>query len=317
MIILDTNILPRRGPLKNTRISALLKVASYHGLTVCIPEMVLHESLHARTDAIASAIQSVKDAVTSAEKLIELDPIYLPGIEEATQRWKESLEEAFHVIPTTGNQALEALKREAQRQRPARGGKGARDSVIWLSTIECGKSVAEVHFVSDNHADFGDSSDARQLHPDLSEECLASGVNLSYHRNLESILAKLSSKSLYAPPLASFERPPALAIVTDAVMDDRVNDHIFSELGIEAFIASIHVASATLIRSYEIGEDTLCFMVMQFLIEIDSRADEESAKNSLAVEAKIWLQARTSEDEITGVELDEIQKIGPVASPEN
>lgn len=72
----------------------------------------------------------------------------------------------FEIIDTSGNVARQALLREANCEKPAKGPDakdkgGARDVAIWLSVIEYLKDNLEekVIFVTGNTRDFGDGSE--------------------------------------------------------------------------------------------------------------------------------------------------------------
>src|SRR5262249_44757297 len=113
-------------------------------------EIVLAEAVNARGEAADTAIQKLQEAINQASKIMSLEPIYLPDRSEVVSAWQQELESAFRVIPVNGEHAVEALKREAARRRPAREGKGGRDSAIWLGVLEeASSSDVPVHFVSD------------------------------------------------------------------------------------------------------------------------------------------------------------------------
>ena len=83
-------------------------------------------------------------------------------IEKAKEYWRAQYDEVFAVLQTRGEDAIEALAREAYCQKPAKTNPdkkgGARDVAIWLSVIDYLKKEPgeTVYFVSSNYRDFSD-----------------------------------------------------------------------------------------------------------------------------------------------------------------
>ncbi|MFI0089681.1 PIN domain-containing protein [Streptomyces bobili] len=309
LIFLDTNVLPRQGSIRNVLMSAVLKVASHNDLQVCISEVVLEESVNIRKSLVAEAIQKLQEAFNQASKLMELEPIYIPDLAEITSSWRDELEATFEVIPLGGDQAVAALKREASRKRPARDGKGARDSAIWLSALEI--SVARealVHFVSDNKADFADTTNANVLHPDLLEDCKARGVEVIYHRNLDSLLDKLSSKSQDTPSLDSVSAVKNMLL--EALFETGLPHRIFDEFyGGEGFSLDAEVKGVKKIKSYQVDDAILS------LVDIDVEVDTESADGGevkeipLLVGCRAWVQSSHSTGDISSIDVEEVSNV--------
>lgn len=85
---------------------------------------------------------------------------------KASDYWRQAYERLFEVIETSGDVARQALLREANCEKPAKGPDakekgGARDVAIWLSVVEYLKSNPDekVYFVTANTRDFGDGTE--------------------------------------------------------------------------------------------------------------------------------------------------------------
>lgn len=190
-IYLDTNILPRKGPLRSASIDALLRIAREHGQEVAIPEIVLHESINARYDSVRAEIEKLRKALADASNFFEVPPIYLPDIDEVVTKWEQSVRSLFRIIPDKPEHALESLRREARRVRPASKGRGARDSLIWLTIIYHAEPNRNEHFfVSQNTNDFEGSE--TNLRSELLSEIHQLGVNLNYTSSLDALLTQLA-----------------------------------------------------------------------------------------------------------------------------
>jgi hypothetical protein len=85
---------------------------------------------------------------------------------EACDYWRQAYGRLFEIVETSGDVARQALLREANREKPAKGldakdKGGARDAAIWLSVVEYlkGNPDENVCFVTANTRDFGDGSE--------------------------------------------------------------------------------------------------------------------------------------------------------------
>ncbi|WP_185013155.1 PIN domain-containing protein [Streptomyces sp. AK010] len=309
LIFLDTNVLPRQGSIRNVLMSAVLKVASHNDLRVCISEVVLEESVNIRKSLVAEAIQKLQEAFNQASKLMELEPIYIPDLSEIASSWRDELEAAFEVIPLGGVQAVAALKREAARRRPARDGKGARDSAIWLSALEVAvANGAPVHFVSDNRADFADTANANLLHPDLLEDCKARGVEVIYHRNLDSLLDKLSSKSQNTPSIGSVSavKNMFLEALFETGLPHRISEEFYGSAG---FSLDAEVKDVKKIKSYQVDDAILSLVDIDVEVDTESTGDGDVKEIPLLVGCRAWVQSSHSAGAISSIDVEEVSSV--------
>lgn len=306
MIFLDTNVLPRMGSLKNVLMSAVLKVASHNRLKVYISEVVLEESVNIRKDLASEAIAKLQEAFNQASKVMDLESIYIPDLQEITASWRAELEAAFEVVPVEGAQAVEALKREAARKRPAREGKGARDSAIWLSMLDSAFNYeAPVHFVSDNKNDFADAADGKRLHPDLLEDCKARSVEVIYHRNLDSLLDSLSSKVATVPERESVNSavPVLLEALFDIGLPQEISEKYHAGRG---FLIDAKVSEIRKIKSYQVEDIILSLVDLNLEVDTELADEADPPKVALSVECRSWVQLDSKTGSVVTIDAEEI-----------
>lgn len=306
LIFLDTNVLPRVGSLKNVLMSAVLQVATHSGHKVCISDVVVEEAVNIRKEAAAEAIQKLRDAFNQANKILELESIYIPDLQEVADEWREGLTSTFEVFPVGGSQAVEALKREAARKRPAREGKGARDTAIWLSMLEyaCGREDS-IHFVSDNKEDFADASDAKRLHPDLVEDCKERSVEVIYHRNLDSLLEALSQRVDTAPVVENIE--VATSILHEALFNAGLSQEISEKFHSgRGFLIDTTVSGVRKVKSYRVENALLSLIVLSLDVGTELADEKDPPKVSLIVECRAWVQVDANSGSVVTIDVEEI-----------
>ncbi|MFE4392513.1 MULTISPECIES: PIN domain-containing protein [Streptomycetaceae] len=291
-IFLDTNVLPRQRVVKNVIISTILRVAKAKGIAVAIPSIVLDESLSQRRQMATSTVESLSAAISAMSKLTDLDPIYIPGIEEIVADWEGQLRDAFQVIPVTGDDATEALQREALRKKPAKtDGTGARDAAIWLTVkrSHCSSPGDQTHFVSDNWRDFA-ASDKKSLHPDLAAE-MSTGSQFHYHRKLEDLLSVLAVRRSIdvVPDLFGAEiRDDILSQVH--ALDDNMEIEWAGVAEGDVLDEHLTIEGSGEFSGYEVGESVVCYVKMNSVVEFSY----ESTTAHVPLEIGCWIQCDRS-----------------------
>lgn len=174
--------------------SAVLRIAKQLSIEVSLPEVVLEESVNSRFEAASAAVERLGEAINQASKFLEIDPIYIPSPAEAAELWRQDLTANFEILPLDAADAKEAVFRETHRIPPAREGRGARDSAIWLTIRR--KQFGDqdpMFFVSSNTQDFADKQ-SHGLHPALKSEITESYGPIEYFRSLDELLDSLATK---------------------------------------------------------------------------------------------------------------------------
>ena len=145
-----------------------------------------------RREHYQEAAKEFLEANNKIARYFDLPGVYVPDVNEVVARWESDLRADFRVLPPDAEDALESLNREATRTPPARGGRGARDSLIWLTCRRLAADGNDVLFVSRNTKDFADPG-GKSLHPALSAE-LAAGDTVNYLVGLDGLFDLLANK---------------------------------------------------------------------------------------------------------------------------
>ncbi|MFI8405181.1 PIN domain-containing protein [Streptomyces sp. NPDC085463] len=170
---------------------------------IAISEMVLIELLAQRDREYRSARDKAAAAhealwsmqFTDVDSSHVWPAVYSP--EDSLQKWEDIYRQTMEVLPLTREAAVEGLRREAHRLRPARAsGKtaiGSRDAAIWMTVLEQAKAAptCPVYFVSQNVNDFGPNG---KLYPDMADEVRVAGVNIEYLITLDEALNRISRR---------------------------------------------------------------------------------------------------------------------------
>ena len=206
----------------NPVLSALLRISAIRGLPVYISDVTRTESLNKRKLLAQAAIEKFGAAVREVSKIFGLDGLdyYIPSDTDAVEAWDQELSETFTILETDGEDAKEALHREASRTPPARetdsgSATGGRDSAIWLSTkrMHLTSSERTTYFISSNTKDFATSRNNQTLRSELSDELGTSVDRFVYVSSLERAVGLLAPSS--DPQEVSFSELQKLIQETD------------------------------------------------------------------------------------------------------
>lgn len=202
MIILDTNQIRGVGFPYSATFAMLETIAASRGHRLAICEMTLIEYLASQRHDAEEAVKSIAGAMRSLTRMAPSLPALtnIPDPTEVIRQCRALLEEKMVVLPTPLGAEAEALRREAERRRPAAvawerdGGRGARDVVIWLTVLSAlgTNSGSEVLLVSAD-GDFGNNN---SLHDELVNELLEQGTpELGFCSGIDALLDGLADKS--------------------------------------------------------------------------------------------------------------------------
>ncbi|MGF1238599.1 PIN domain-containing protein [Streptomyces sp. 2-6] len=194
MIIVDSNqmrfVLPHSPAFK-----LFSAVAQRAGHTLAITDVILHEVVRQHHEGLTSAINEYRRARRALNEL--LPPTQrvqgTPRIPEhamsrknyisrEVKRFEADIRDNFLVLPTTPEDALAALKMEADHTEPGLNGAGARDASIWLTAVraaaacerdEAGRRLPVIFVSSDG--DFTAPGKSRDLAPQLVNDATRTG----------------------------------------------------------------------------------------------------------------------------------------------
>lgn len=216
MIIFDTNLLLRlrvTGP-----VAAILRgIANDWGLTLAISSVTRDEYHAWHLRDFEEKINSARRANVDLRKVAPdwNSPAY-PSADALVEQKMGRVLSIFTVLPLDGSHAIEALRREAFRQRPAsvdKRGAGARDVAIWLTALEQSLRLdATVYLLADDSPAFGKDS----LHEDLVAEAEAVGADVTLFTRTEDLIADFATPIDIEIDIEGLLRAPE---VTRAVRD--------------------------------------------------------------------------------------------------
>ncbi|PPF76292.1 hypothetical protein C5B99_10730 [Pseudoclavibacter sp. Z016] len=231
--------------------------------------------------------------------MFQVEAVYVPDIDDIVSEWERDLRSSFEVIEIEPEDAPRALRREAVRQRPARNGKGARDSAIWLSAIRVAASGQGAVFVSSNTSDFGvkKSSD---IHPELAAE--ASTAGLTYATSTQELLDVLAIKSEHI----SLDLAELSAAARDELVDTLLRDgkaHLSIPLEAEEIRRDeLHFTSATNRRTYNFENHILCLIMGRVHLA-------NSSEHEIDLEVNLWAEAERNSNTIYSVEIASVHEV--------
>jgi hypothetical protein len=273
VLLLDTNVLPLWRGLDGPLWLSIRKLCELGDIELMIPEIVVHESLNLRSAKYAQAATNFLDAFGEIEKFFEIQPIYVPDESEIRESWDAELRSVFTILPVEGADAIEALHREATRTRPAREGKGGRDSAVWLTVLRLASDGRCVNFVSSNTQDFGVRK-TLDLHPHLADEASMLQGEIRYFTSVYAVVDALATK--IEPPIVEPDdlrsvlgldfRQLALASVSE---DDRYVKISATELLAER----LQVTDLSVKNAYSVANRSLVLVMGQGSIPIGEPAD--------------------------------------------
>lgn len=198
VVVIDTNQIPTQGDFEISFWRSLRQLCRTQGLQLTLPDVVVHESVNKRATDASEWAESFRQSHKKLSSVARLEPIYVPRREEIADSWRRSLEAVFTVIPVHGDDAIEALRREALREWPAQKGYGSRDSAIWLTVVRLALSGADVHLVTNNSRDFGKG----ELRQELQQEVADAAGNVFYYSTKEAFVASIATRVDVKPKLS-------------------------------------------------------------------------------------------------------------------
>ncbi|WP_433162597.1 PIN domain-containing protein [Kribbella sp. CA-247076] len=197
MIIFDTNQL-RGLPLTGSLAAMLVAIATDAGQTLAISKVTEDEYRSARRREYQQRLDNVLSSIKSLRKLTpgwQPPELGFPPVESLVERDLSRVTEIFTVLPLDGDDAIEALQREADRKLPAsqdaEPGTGGRDAAIWLTTRRQSTTDGKpVYLVSADSKAFG----KRSLHSDLATEAAANSAEVILCPSVADLLDQFATK---------------------------------------------------------------------------------------------------------------------------
>ncbi|MEU6213104.1 PIN domain-containing protein [Streptomyces sp. NPDC047023] len=280
MIVLDTNQLQHVAFPHGAILGMLRKIADLNGRTLAIPEMVAIEHVAHYQHEVEEQHRQALRALRALGKAFDKDfgkevREQSPAAAGAARR--EALEKVFTILPTPGGAALEALRREANRQPPAEQSwkdsegkevraRGARDVAIWLTVLEAARGHGEPVWFLTQDADFRGPGSGDDFHAVLRAEASTVLMDNSemlrlLPQGIEQLLSELAEEISPIPENLSdllHHQDVAGAVINELIYGPviqrsvpAVDDTAFHSLGTRLFVDNI-VRS----KAYRVGDST-------------------------------------------------------------
>jgi hypothetical protein len=222
MIIFDASVLNGlsvTGPV----VAILRRIADSSGLTLAISRVTEYEHGARKLREFEKKIESAR---TSHGDLRHEAPDWhppefdYPSPAALMDRHMERVRHVFNVLPLDGSHAMQALRREAFRERPAsvdpaKKGSGARDVVIWLTAVEQSRLAgAAVYLVASDHRAFGENV----LYEELKRDAAVNDAEVILITSTEELIAKFARHINIEVDTVSLLREQAVTRAVTATM---------------------------------------------------------------------------------------------------
>jgi hypothetical protein len=254
---------------------------------VVIPEVAAWEAeAHYRRtlERAARDLRKAHRAALDAFRGADLAPLDDFAFDARVEHWRQELERFAEVLALHPDDAREAHRREAFGIPPGKrvldergkdiGGKGGRDTAIWLSVVRDHLARDEEgHFISENTSDFGVTA---ELKPALAADVPSGSAPLNNYGSLDDFLALLGEprRDFHVPVEEVARRlPSVLRVVLPATT--HVPRAVFgTEYDWQAFHYCTEVKDARPIRvlasrRYEQDQEAITVINVQWEIVVD------------------------------------------------
>lgn len=165
----------------------LLEYAGKAGFSITVPEVVVMELVNQVREKIATVAEENNERLDDLVRMTGVtvsSKITKTEMEKELIRYDESLRKKLQVagvtiasIPNVSHQTI--LKRDLERRKPFKKGKGYRDALIWETILNVARETDDrVKFITKNSGDFA-NDEKNLLHDDLSQDLIALGLDSS------------------------------------------------------------------------------------------------------------------------------------------
>jgi hypothetical protein len=231
-------------------------------ITPVISEVTLHESINLRRENAGELLDAYAAAHSKLSAITALAPAYVPSADALAEAFGDELLDRFTVIDLEGEHAREALRREALRILPARGGRGARDSAIWLTIVDLVARGGEVHLVTNNVTDFGKDA----LHPAMMDEIAALPGEVKYHLTINAFLDSIAIKASVPPEVEEAIEEAFGAAIRAEVIENSIEHESEEHTPDRILDGSLSIADVEWDRAYSVDDTTLAMVRARFVL---------------------------------------------------
>ncbi len=306
VVILDSNILIEARPnLRSASMQVLLDRYRDAGMIVCLPKLVVSETLNHWSIEFDKAYDSLTSSSSAYSKIGGLGSSDGKTAEQKRDDWngfekrfQERLLEAGIEelpLPSTSHEILVNL--DMKNRKPFGGkGSGYRDAMIWFSVLERAKLAKEtVAFLTKNHHDFAKSKEeCNVLHEDLVADVSREGLSedsimlvnslsdfnkdhvqsrMSPMNDLALLLISEEHESLSLRDLMDWEMDQALLEISDSINPSAMG--LSEEVTSCEYIGGASLMDIVNVEAKSMGGNQVllsidAYMYADFLLEIDN-----------------------------------------------
>lgn len=193
--VLDTNIWRSSHLLSDPVSASFLFALENVGGKLGMPEVIEREVFKHGATMGREARESIEKHLRTIRALVGQSPgIALPSdrqFQEAVRTRLSALEDRFHRIPFTTDVALRALDRVDLKKPPSHAGQQYKDCAIWETCLDLATKF-DVHLATADKAFYDQTNFARGLEGRLRQELDTSGLTVTLHASLDSLVATLT-----------------------------------------------------------------------------------------------------------------------------
>jgi hypothetical protein len=297
VVVIDTNQIPTQGDFESSFWRSLRHLCETQGLQLTLPDVIVHESVNKRATDASEWAESFRQSHQKLSSVARLEPIYVPQRAEIADSWRRILEAVFDVIPVHGDDAIEALKREALRQWPAQKGYGSRDSAIWLTIVRLVSAGTDVHLVTNNNHDFGKG----KLRPELLKEVAHAPGNIFYYPTKEAFVAGIATRVDVKPELSEPAGRDLLGATARARALDLLDSLEFDAISVDDVLDSeVSFTGLRVFDSFNVDGSGIANVVGRFTLSRPGGAVFASASFNT------WLDFDPSTNEFSSTDLGDV-----------
>lgn len=195
VVVLDSNVWLTEQLLRSNSARRLLDHARSGAVRLIVPEVVLDEvagKIRRESEELLVKVGSLRESAKRFMDTSSFDELKVrisqnsEGVAERLRDLSDQFQMTKCEVSEIGHSSL--ILRAINRRRPFNEkGSGYRDALIWHTVIDlAASSTADVHFVSNDSAFFGQNGLHEHLATDLSEHSLEGRVHL--HRRLKDLV---------------------------------------------------------------------------------------------------------------------------------
>jgi len=196
-IVLDTNIIRKDFLMNSEEFNVLFDYLKKTDSKIKMPEVVYKEALALYERNLISRYNKYISRKNNLNSILIKESIgdYKLDADKKISEYNAHLDKRIglskynKIVPLKNEHFKDVVERAINRIKPcSEGGRGFRDSLIWLSVLDIAKETEEkiIIFISNNTKDF--ASDDNALHEHLRKEAENNKVSIKYYSSIAEFI---------------------------------------------------------------------------------------------------------------------------------